>query len=113
MPYDFISRFAQQLIEETSTVPLPADYLENYQARLEDQIVERIGLIALENMDDEGLKQYEAIIKKTKGDLSKMNFDEVEQLWKKHIKNFEALVLKGLDEFAKEYHQNIDKKIKA
>ena len=112
MAYDLISRFAQQLIEETQKVPLPADYLEDYQARLEDQIVERLGLIALENMDEEGLKQYEAIIKETGGDLEKMNYEQVEKLWKKHIKNFEEVMAKGLAEFAKEYQKNISKDLK-
>lgn len=109
MNYDLISRFAQQLIEETQAAALPSDYLEDYQLRLEEQIANRLGIIALEKMDDEGIKKYEALIKKTKGKLENIDMNILEEIWQKHIKNFREVMEDGLREFAEEYKKNMQK----
>ena len=107
MPYDFVSRFAQKLIEESAMVSLPAEYLEDYQSKLEAQIIRRMGIIALENLNEAGLKEYDALLVEAKGDILKLDQEKVAALWEKYIPNFQELMQKGMEQFAKEYKEGM------
>lgn len=103
MPFDFVSQYSQKLITDAGLATLPQEYLEEYQTRLEDQIVRRMGIVAMENLDDKGIDAYREIIEESGGDLSKINRDHIASFWRKYIPNFEPVMLKGLEDFAQEF----------
>lgn len=112
MNNDFIQKFAHYLIIEAGLADLPFEYLTDYQLRLEQQISEHMGLIAIANLDDDGVKEYLLIIQEAKGDLSAAHYEKVIALWQKRIPNFQAVISKGMADFGNKFLENIKTKNK-
>jgi len=99
MPTEAIDQFIDTLLREAKLDALPDDYKAQYRERLYDQIVNRIGIIAMQNLDETGAAEF--------GDLMKSgvkpNSEEAQNFFVQKIPDFEEKIRQGMEEFARQF----------
>lgn len=103
---DPLEALVDNLIKEVKLNDLPeADY--NFlKESLIMQINRRLGSIIMENLNDEGLAEYNELL----NDGLIPDADKLEKLLEKYIPDYEEKVKTGLDEFIKEAAQSLSSK---
>ena len=99
MPQDAIDQFIDTLLREAKLDILPEDYKKQYRERLYDQIVSRVGLIAMKNLDDQGVKEFGQMLQ----DGLKPDSDEAREFFVQKIPDFEEKIRLGMVEFAEQF----------
>ena len=54
--------FLENLMQEAGLTNLPAEYKEQYLVKLQEQLNQRIGMIIIENLDDDGAKEFASLM---------------------------------------------------
>jgi hypothetical protein len=90
-----ISPVIEKMIDKLDLRGLPEEDLNNFRSNMEMQISRRLGLIILENLNEEGLKEYEGAM----SDVLAPDPEKLQEIIKKYIPDFESKVKKGMDEF--------------
>ena len=91
-----ISVLIDGVIEKLSLKNLPEEELKDFRESLEMQITRRLGLIVLENLNEEGLKEYE---KAVSSDVLAPDPVKLEEIIKKYIPDLDKKIQEGLTEF--------------
>lgn len=89
--------FVEDLLAKAGMSELPVDFRQQYIAKLVSQIEERIGLRALEELDEEQLADFERLVK------GKKNPAAVFEYFNLHVHDFRAKMAKVMEEFAAEF----------
>ena len=98
-PEQAIDAFIDFLMQESGFHKLPADFKITYRRALSGQVVRRIGILMLKELNNEDIKEFsENFMSKEKPDHQAMH-----KFLLTRVQNFEAKMKAGLDEFAKEF----------
>lgn len=97
MPHATLSAFVDDLLVKAGLNELPAEYRNQYVAKLVSQIEERIGLRALQELDEEQLADFEHLVK------DKKNAKPVFEYFNLHVHDFPAKMRAAMEEFSVEF----------
>lgn len=89
--------FIEKLMAEAGLNDLPAEYRREYEAKLREQVDQRIGLIAMNSLDEQGVKDFSDLIK------NKQDSEAIKRFFTSRIPDFGEKVRVGLAEFAQEF----------
>jgi hypothetical protein len=92
-----IDVFIEGILKEAKLDNLPAEYKEEYISKLTAQVERRIGIIAMKELDEEGLNEFAILAK------SKPSKEKVERFFTDKVPGFQEKVREGLKEFATEF----------
>jgi benzoyl-CoA reductase/2-hydroxyglutaryl-CoA dehydratase subunit BcrC/BadD/HgdB len=90
------SSLVDKVVEKLDLKDLPEEELRDFRESLEMQITRRLGLIILENLNEEGLKEYEEAIS---SDVLAPDSDRLEEIIKKYIPDLDKKIQEGMTEF--------------
>ena len=99
MPTEAIDQFIDTLLREAKLDVLPDDYKEQYRERLYDQIVSRIGIIAMQNLDEKGAADFSQMLENGVKPGSK----EAQDFFTERIPDFGEKIRLGMVEFAQQF----------
>ncbi|MEA2088369.1 MAG: hypothetical protein U9O55_00825 [Patescibacteria group bacterium] len=107
MQQDYLEQFISQLMESAGLNNLNEEFKNSYKERLMAQIQERLGLILMNELDEQGLENYKNFIQIN----NKPSPTQIQKFFSEHINDFEGKCKKALEDFAIEFLQSIkDKK---
>ncbi len=95
---DYLEIIIGKIMEEANLNNLPEPEKTSFQENLAMQFNRRIGLIIMDNLPEEGLKEYTALIK----DSIIPDKIKLQELIIKYIPDFENKMKDGLDSFIQE-----------
>jgi hypothetical protein len=95
-----VAPFIRDLLKQAKLDTLPEEYLEEYTVRLESQLMERLGLVALQALPDSDLSHAEKL-------SEKRDFEGLMQLFQKSIPDFSDLLGKTLNEFRDQFLKSV------
>jgi hypothetical protein len=96
---DPLDHFVGELLLAAKLDALPDDAREEVATRLRDQAERRIGIIAVEHLDDAGLDQFNQLL----GRESPPSQKEMQDFFASHIEDFAAKMSEALSKFASEF----------
>ena len=99
MPTEAIDQFIDALLREANLDALPDDYKAQYRERLFDQIVNRIGIIAVENLDQKGAEEFGKLLESG----IKPNSEEAQNFFEQKIPDFGEKIRQGMVDFGREF----------
>ncbi len=105
-----LTAFVSDLLLKAGMTDLPDDFKEKYVAKLVSQIEERVGLRALQELDEEQLGDFERLVQGKKGQAAIFDF------FNRHVRDFPQKMSAVLDEFSGEFlkhTQSVRKDLKA
>lgn len=91
-----ISSLVDKVVEKLDLKGLPEEELKDFRESLEMQITRRLGLIILENLNEEGLKEYEEAVS---SDVLAPDPVKLEEIIKKYIPDLDKKIQEGMTEF--------------
>ena len=106
MKQDYLEQFISRLIESAGLNNLNEEFKNSYKQRLMAQIQERLGLVLMGELDEQGLENYKNLIKAN----DKPSATQIQKFFLEHIKDFEGKSKKALEDFAVEFLQAINDK---
>lgn len=77
---------------------MPEDFKQQYTAKLVQEAQQRLGIMALGELDEKGVKEYEELSSGEKDPTP----EEMMDFFNTHIPDFQAKVKQTLDKFAQE-----------
>lgn len=92
-----LTQFIEDLLVKAGLTNLPSDFREPYVKKLASQLEERIGLRALQELDEEGLADFESLVK------NKQDSAAVFDYFTRHVRDFPKKMQQVMDEFAAEF----------
>jgi len=93
-----IQEVITQIIKQSNMEGMPEPAEKKFREEMELQITRRLGIIVMQNLNEEGLAEYEKMIEKGEaGDQEKFSV-----FIAKYIPNYEEKVKEGLGLFIKE-----------
>lgn len=95
-----IDVFVEQLITEAGFSDMADDFKAAYTDRLRNQVYQRLGIIALSELNDADLATYTKILEDNPEAVVEAT---VQQFFETHIPDFSQKVDAGLAEFANEF----------
>lgn len=98
-----LNAFIEDLLVKAGMTQLPADFREKYIAKLVAQLEERVGLRALQELDEEQLADFEHLV------AEKNDPVEVFAFFQRHVRDFPAKMAIVMREFATEFLTNSQK----
>lgn len=99
MPTEAIDQFIDALLKEAKLDILPDDYKEQYRERLFDQIVSRIGIIAMQNLDEAGAAEFAKLMESG----VKPNSEEAQNFFVQKIPDFGEKIRQGMVDFGRQF----------
>lgn len=98
---DVITKFIQDLIIKAGIDKMPDKAKQDYTARLVAIVQKKLGIMALDSLDEEGLKKFEEFTSVNESPNSK----ELLEFFNTYIPNFIDKVNQALQQFADEFLQ--------
>lgn len=92
-----LTAFVEELLTKAGMTDLPPDFKEKYVAKLVSQIEERVGLRALQELDEEQLADFEHLVSEKQGPAAVFAF------FNRHVRDFPQKMAAVRDEFAAEF----------
>ena len=102
---DTIQQFVAGVIERAGINNMPDDFKKEYVEKLSIEAQKRIGMMALEELDEKGVKTFEQFV----GDNKSPKPEEVLDFFNNHIPDFTEKVKNTLQVFADEFVKGAEK----
>jgi len=102
---DTIQQFVDGIIERAGINNMPEDFKKEYTEKLSAEAEKRIGMMALEELDEKGVKAFEQFMQDNKSPKSK----EMLEFFNTHIPEFTEKVKNTLQVFSDEFVQGAEK----
>jgi len=93
-----VQQIVDKIIEELDFSSLAPEAQEVFKKNLEAQVLRRLGLIIMQNLDDKGLAAYEKLL----ADNKTPSTTEMQSFLEEYMPDYEERVKAGMDEFMKE-----------
>jgi hypothetical protein len=93
------------LIDRFNLRNLSEEDLNEFRINMEQQISRRLGLVILENLSEEGLKEYEESL----SDLLIPDPEKINEITKKYIPDLDQKIKVSMEEFVKEVEKSLTK----
>jgi len=98
-----VEELTSGFLQKAGLADLPEDMQAEYTEKIGLEIQRRIGIIAMDKLDDKAAKELEAVLKKNPN----MTHKKLTKFFTDNIENFEEVLAKELDEFLKDYLEKI------
>jgi len=102
---DTIQKFVEGVIERAGINNMPEDFKKEYVEKLGAEAQKRIGMMALEELDEKGVKAFEQFMADNKSPKP----EKVLEFFKSNISDFTAKVKNTLQVFSDEFVQGAEK----
>ena len=99
MPINPLEQFVDQILKQVKLESLPKDFKASYKEKLMAETQRRIGILAVQELDEKGLEKYRQLIEKDSNPSPQV----IQDFFTSHIENFEEKMRKGLENFAREF----------
>lgn len=96
-----IQQFIQDVIKKAGIDTMPEDFKKEYTEKLAAQAQQRLGVMALDELDEQGVKDFEKFM----GENESPKSDEVLEFFNSKIPDFSDKVAKTLQQFGNEFVQ--------
>ena len=96
---DSIDLFVENLLKQANLANLPEDYKKEYVERVKEQINQRLGIIMLENLDDDGIAAFSELMS---GEPTP-DINAIQKLCQDRIPEFNQKIQAALAEFAQDF----------
>ncbi|PWB38995.1 MAG: hypothetical protein C3F02_01135 [Parcubacteria group bacterium] len=96
---DVIATYVAELLTKAGIDALPEEFKKDYLQKLRAEVEQRLGIMALGELDEDGLKKFEQIMRENETPDQKMLLE----FFNKEIPDFEAKVKKTLAQFSEEF----------
>ncbi|PIR93233.1 hypothetical protein COT99_02110 [Candidatus Falkowbacteria bacterium CG10_big_fil_rev_8_21_14_0_10_43_10] len=103
---EVIQQIADQIIAAAGADKMPEGAKAAFRENLEAQIMRRLGLIIIKNLDEEGLKAYEKLTEAA----PVPSVGEMQSFLEQYLPDYEEKVKAGMDEFMAEIAGHLNKK---
>ncbi|MFH1430615.1 MAG: hypothetical protein ABIG71_03785 [Candidatus Uhrbacteria bacterium] len=100
---DPIEHFAFELIRATNLDVLPLDAQVVVATQIRDQVQQRIGIIAVQNLDDDGLDAFNTLMERDPAPEP----EELQEFFAERVSGFEEKLQAALLAFADEFMQEM------
>jgi len=91
--------FIEKMLEEAGLTDLPADYKQEYIAKLQEQLNRRIGIVIMQNLSDEDAEKFAQMIEQSPAP----GIDQMQSYFAEKIPDLEGKIKEGLTQFAVEF----------
>lgn len=95
---NYLQKIIDNIIDITGLKDLPKAEEENFRSHMEAQIIRRLGIIVIENLDEKGLVEYEKIIDREEMPTAL----EFQDFLDTHIPGYEEKLKNAITEFMDE-----------
>lgn len=96
---DLIAKFVAELLKKAGIDSLPEDFKKDYVAKLSAEVQQRLGIMALSELDEAGVKDFETLSNRPQTP----NPQELLEFFNARIPDFDAKVNKALEQFSQEF----------
>jgi hypothetical protein len=102
---DQVQKFVAELLKNAGIDNMPADFKKQYADKLGVEVQRRLGIMALDELDEKGITDFEAFTVKNKSPQSK----DLLEFFNGHITDFKGKVEATLSQFAQEFISSAQK----
>jgi len=102
---NIIEQFIQGMIKKAGIDNMPEDFKKEYTEKLAVQAQQRLGMVAIQELDEKGVEDFEEFMSKNESPKP----DEVLDFFNTRIPDFSTKVAKTLEEFGNEFIQGAAK----
>lgn len=106
---DSITQLVNTIIEAAGADSLPEEAKQPFRETLEAQVMRRLGIIILQNLDEQGVQAYEELLARS----AKPTPAEMQALLEKHLPDYEAKIKAGMQEFLQDIGTALQSEAKA
>jgi hypothetical protein len=92
---DAIAQLADSIITAAGADQLPEEAKQPFREQLEAQIMRRLGIIIMEQLDEAGAQEYETLVK----DNPAPDSQALQAFLEKRVPDYEAKIKAGMEEF--------------
>lgn len=96
---NIMDQYVNQIMQQAGIANLPEDFKKDYVAKLSAEAQRRLGIMAMGEMDEQGLKDFEQLMEENK----EQNPQALMEFFKARIPDFENKVTVALKQFAEEF----------
>lgn len=100
-----MDQYVKQIMAQAGIADLPEDFKQDYMEKLSIEAQRRLGIMAMGEMDENGLKDFEKLMAENKQPQP----EELMEFFKARIPDFESKVTAALKEFAEEFAGGAEK----
>lgn len=105
MQEDVIQKFINQILIEAKIDQMPEDFKKEYTEKLAQEAQRRLGIVAMDELDEQGIRDLEGFMKKKGMPKSQ----ELMEFFSQRIPDFENKVISALRQFADEFIKGAEK----
>ncbi len=98
-----VEEYVSGLMKAAKLDVLPEDFQSSYTARLTDQVYRRIGLLALRELNETDLEEFNQLLKIDQAGATAADPVAVEQFLRSHVPDFAAKLKQGLEDLTTEF----------
>jgi len=99
MSEDILQKYVKQIVEQAGLGGLPESFQRDYMEKLSVEAQRRLGIMALAEIDEQGLKEFDKLTSGAKQPTTKELLDFLNA----HIPDFEKKAAVALQKFAEEF----------
>ena len=104
--HNIMEQYVNQIMQQAGLANLPDnDFKRDYLEKLNAEAQRRLGLMALSEMDEAGIKDFEKLMQENKSP----NPEELIEFFKARVPDFETKVTAALKQFAEEFISGAEK----
>lgn len=100
-----IEKFVQEMIKKAGIDNMPDDFKKEYTEKLGVEVQQRLGIMALQELDENGMKEFETLMKGEKEPEPQQLLD----FFQKKIPDFNEKLSQTLKQFAEEFISGAEK----
>jgi len=102
---NIIENFIQEMIKKAGIDNMPEEFKKEYVEKLGVEVQQRLGIMALKELDEKGIKEFEVLMSGDKEPTPQQLTD----FFKAKIENFEDKLADTLKKFAEEFIQGTER----
>lgn len=104
MVEDVIREFVESLFEEAGLNSLPEAFRQEYVEKVAVQAQQRLGMVALRELDSAGLEQFAELV-----DAENVDQTKVLRFFESHVPDFQNKMKRALQDFATEFLRDVER----
>lgn len=102
---DLTKKFVEDMLAKAGIDNMPADFKEEYSKNLEAQVLRRLGIMAISELDEAGVEEFSKLTEGDKAPEAKV----LAEFFSARIPDFHQKVEETLTQFAQEFVSGAEK----
>ena len=96
---NIMEQYVNQIMQQAGIADLPEDFKKDYVEKLSVEAQRRLGIMALGEMDESGIKDFEKLMAENKEPKP----EQLMEFFKQRVPDFQTKVIETLKQFAQEF----------